>query len=125
MVNASHEFVTVDMCGIKAALVAKARAERTSVSSVVRAAIAGWLGCQASAVIAESTAASAGTVKLSIRFTCAEAERLALAARSAGLSRAAYLAGLVHGVPVLTADIGMRELKAALTASNAELASLV
>ena len=40
-------------------------------------------------------------VKLSIRLTPAEAEQLAAGARAAGLSRGAYLAGLIADVPVL------------------------
>jgi len=47
-------------------------------------------------------ASKSNTVKLSIRFTVDEAWRLAAGARTSGLSRAAYLAGLVASVPVLT-----------------------
>jgi hypothetical protein len=38
------------------------------------------------------------TVKLSIRLSTAEAAQLADAARAAGMSRGAYIAGLVGGV---------------------------
>src|SRR5689334_5271651 len=40
MNTASHDFVTVDMRGLKAALVARAHAERASVSVLVRRAVA-------------------------------------------------------------------------------------
>ena len=40
----THEFVTVDMRGLKAALVARAQAERVSVSVVVRRAVERELG---------------------------------------------------------------------------------
>ena len=40
----SHDFVTVDMRGLKAALVARAQAERVSVSVLVRGAVARGLG---------------------------------------------------------------------------------
>lgn len=40
MSNACHDFVSVDMRGMKAALVAHARARRVGVSTVVRAAVA-------------------------------------------------------------------------------------
>jgi hypothetical protein len=40
----AHDFVTVDMRGLKAALVARAQAQRTSVSALVRMAVARELG---------------------------------------------------------------------------------
>ena len=40
----THDFVTVDMRGLKAALVARAQAERVSVSVVVRRAVERELG---------------------------------------------------------------------------------
>ena len=44
MTSSSHDFVTVDMRGLKAALVARAQAERVSVSAVVRRAVQRELG---------------------------------------------------------------------------------
>ena len=65
------------------------------------------------------------TVKLSIRFTRAEVEQLSAGARSAGLSRAAYLAGLVANVHALRNGGATRpECLGALTASSGELATL-
>jgi hypothetical protein len=80
----SHDFVTVDMRGLKAALVARAYAQRVSVSMLVRGAVARDLGL---ADVAESdqTAAPAGTasratrVKLSIRMAPEAAQQLAAA----------------------------------------------
>jgi hypothetical protein len=57
-------------------------------------------------------------------MTTAEAARLAAGARGAGLSRGAYLAGLVDGVPVLTAGASRADHLASLVASNAELSTL-
>ena len=65
----------------------------------------------------------AGTVKLSIRFTPAEARRLDAGAKTAGLSRAAFLSGLLEGVNVLSTG-GRRDHLAALIASSAELSTL-
>lgn len=128
MTSSSHDFVTVDMRGLKAALVARAQAERVSVSVVVRRALKHELGLVAAVrePDAESTVArSASTVKLSIRLTKAEAEQLTAGARRAGLSRGAYLAGLLAGAPSLDAGSASRpECLAALNASCAELSTL-
>jgi glutathione S-transferase len=125
----THEFVTVDMRGLKAALVARAQAERVSVSVVVRRAVERELGSN----IASGEPACAGpfarlagpSVKLSIRLTGAEAEQFDAGARRAGLSRGAFLAGLLANVPSLTGDSASRvDCLAALTASSAELSTL-
>jgi hypothetical protein len=126
----THEFVTADMRGLKAALVARAQAERVSVSVVVRRAVARELGVlDASTAPAEAetpTAAPArAIVKLSIRLTSAEADQLDAGARRAGLSRGAFLAGLLANVPSLSGDASSRlDCLAALTASSAELSTL-
>jgi hypothetical protein len=124
----SSDFVTVDMRGLKAALVACAAQRRATVSVVVRTAVARELGLEgegrAMTSNEESGAADAvGWVKLSIRMRQSEAGRLDAGARAAGLSRGAYLAGLVDHVPVLLT--GSRpEYIAALIASCAELSTL-
>lgn len=123
----SHDFVTVDMRGLKAALVARAKADRMSVSVLVRAAVARELGLTVDADRKDPTAggtAAAACVKLSIRMTAEEVRNLDTGAHAAGLSRAAYLAGLIAQVPVLTAGGQRRESIASLVASNAELADL-
>ena len=76
----SHDFVTVDMRGLKAALVARAQAERVSVSVLVRGAVARELGLDKAGVDHQAASAdatsSAASVKLSIRMTPEEAEQL-------------------------------------------------
>ena len=129
MSTVSHDFVTVDMRGMKAALEARAQAERVSVSALVRRAIARELGLNVEAEShpgagAERTASGLTTVKLSVRLTLAEAEQLAAGARSTGLSRGAYLAGLVAGVPAIAAGFKRSDYLAALIASSAELSTL-
>jgi hypothetical protein len=129
MNTTAHDFVTVDMRGMKAALVARAQAERVSVSVLVRGAVARDLGlgveCQPQREdIPSCSASSAASVKLSIRMTTQEAQQLAASARAAGLSRGAYLAGLIANVPVLSAGGGRAEHIASLMASSAELATL-
>ena len=129
MNTTSHDLVTVDMRGLKAALVARAQSERVSVSVPVRSAVALELGL-AKAAVDQQAAAKAGSassatrVKLSIRLTSEEAERLAAGARAAGLSRGAYLAGLIADVPVLSAGASCTDHLATLIASSAELSTL-
>ena len=124
----THDFVTVEMRGLKAALVARAQAQRVSVSVLVRGAVARELGLAKAAVDQQATSAgatsSAASVKLSIRLTSEEAERLAAGARAAGLSRGAYLAGLIADVPVLSAGASRTDHLATLIASSAELSTL-
>jgi hypothetical protein len=129
MNTTAHDFVTVDMRGLKAALVARAQAERVSVSVLVRVAVARDLGfsveCEPQRAVAQSLSeSSSARVKLSIRMTAEEARQLAAGARAAGLSRGAYLAGLVANVPVLSNGGGRAEHIAALMASSAELSTL-
>ncbi len=123
MNNVSHDFVSVDMRGLKAALVARAQALRVSVSSIVRSAVACHLGLEGAAAPSrpEAEPITTNTVKLSIRLSPAEAAQLADGARAAGMSRGAYVAGLVGSVPVLSRRA---DHVAALTASCAELATL-
>lgn len=129
MNTTAHDFVTVDMRGLKAALVARAQAERVSVSVLVRGAVARDLGLAADDVASrmdEATERPSGatTVKLSIRMSTEEACQLVASARAAGLSRGAYLAGLIADVPVLSAGGGRTEHIATLMASCAELSTL-
>ena len=129
MNTSSHEFVTVDMRGLKAALVARAQADRVSVSARVRCAVARDLGVSVEGKLrpadtATPIASPAMSVKLSVRMTCDEARRLAASARAADLSRGAYLAGLIANVPVLSAGGGRAEHIATLVASSAELSTL-
>ena len=63
-------------------------------------------------------------VKLSIRLTNGEAKKLDAESRRAGLSRGAFLAGLLANVPSLSGSAGRLGYLAALTASNAELSTL-
>lgn len=128
MSSSSHDFVTVDMRGLKAALGASARAQRISVSVLVRRAVARELGeadadTQGRAGPRDGRHEVEAMLKLSIRLTASEAEQLAASARSAGLARGAYVAGLVRGVPVLAGGV-RKDLVASLTASCAELSSL-
>jgi hypothetical protein len=129
MAPSSRDRISVDLHGLRSALVERAQARRASVSMLVREAVERELG-----LIDESkepggatrAATSAGsTVKLSLRLTSNEAERFDAAARRAGLARGAFLAGLLADVPSLSGSGGSRlDCLAALTESNAELSTL-
>lgn len=129
MAPSSRDRISVDLHGLRAALVERAQARRASVSVLVREAVERELGhvdgskeCGG----ATGNAAPAGsTVKLSIRLTSDEADRFDAAARRAGLSRGVFLAGLLADVPALSGGAGSRlDCLAALTASSAELSTL-
>lgn len=122
---ASHEFVTVDMQGLKAALLARARAEGRSVSAVVRGAIASALGVDGPEGVYEDHAApipATGTVKVSIRIDAGGARLLAMRASRACLSRGAYLQALLEDAPQGGSPARGDQLRA-LVASNAAMAT--
>ena len=122
-----HDFVTVDMRGVRAALVARARERRVSVSVVVRDAVARALPSERAALEASRPSADmevpARTVKVSIRLTTNEVRRLDEGANAAGLARAAFLSGLIEGVNVLSSG-SRRDHLAALIQSSSELSTL-
>jgi hypothetical protein len=125
----SGDFVTVQMPSMKDALTERAHAQRVSVSALVRQAIARELAlvdCSSeSAVAMDVRVSEAPMVKMSIRLTRGEAEQLRAGARRAGLSRGAFLMGLLADVPSLSAGAGSRlDCLVALTASNSELSTL-
>ncbi|KJA10083.1 hypothetical protein RP29_13050 [Acidovorax temperans] len=124
----THDFVTVEMRGLKAALVTRAQAQRVSVSELVRSAVARDLNLSVEGEPdcgeLPPKAGRTASVKLSIRMTAHEVSQLVAGARAAGLSRGAYLAGLVANVPVLSDGGGRAEHIAALRVSSAELATL-
>ena len=68
--------------------------------------------------------ASQPQVKLSVRIAVPSGRRLDRTARAAGLSRGAYLTGLIDGAPAVVAATDRRAGFAALSASAAELALL-
>ncbi len=123
MSSASSDFVTVDLRGMKAALVARARADGVGLSTIVRRALARELALDLvpDASTSAPSAVMGRAIKVSIRLTAAEAAQLVTDAGAAGLSRGAYVGGLVLGIAV-TAQ--RRDHVAALTATCAELSTL-
>ena len=123
-----REFFTVDLRGLRAALSRRATEAGITESDVLRSALAVALGDgrgdPQNSPATGGASASQPQVKLSVRITCPVAERLDRKARAAGLSRGAYLTGLISGAPAVVAATDRRAGFAALSASAAELALL-
>jgi len=120
--------VTVDLRGLRAALSRRATEAGITESDVLRSALAVALGDDRGDLLNPATTGDASTsqpqVKLSVRITRPAAEHLDRKARAAGLSRGAYLTGLINGAPAVVAATDRRAGFAALSASAAELALL-
>jgi hypothetical protein len=123
-----REFFTVDLRGLRAALSRRATEAGITESDLLRSALAVALGDDRGDPLNPPTTgdanASHAQVKLSVRITCSAAERLDRKARAAGLSRGAYLTGLINDAPAVVAATDRRAGFAALSASAAELALL-
>ena len=69
MSNPSHDFVTVDMRGLKVAIVVRAKSERVSVSAFVRRAVAHELKANVPSVGQSRCPKDSALTKVSIRLT--------------------------------------------------------
>jgi len=128
MAPTSRDRISVDLRGLKAALFERARARGISPSDLVRATLADALDKAAPPItdrsLNESSEPVGDRVRLSLRMTRRDALATIAAARAAGLSPGAYVAGLVAGVPLLTTGAARSDHLAALIASSAELSTL-
>lgn len=126
MASVPQEFVTVDMRGLKPALIERSRVDRVSVSSLVRAFVKSGLGQEGAVEVGMPSRhpEPIPKVRLSVRISAAEARLIVNGAGEAGLSRAAFLAELIARAPRGVTSAARQEQLAALAASNAELATL-
>ena len=124
MANLHQDFVTVDLRGLKPALVERAQSERLSVSDVVRRAVARELNAADPGLSRRTCLADPRSTKVSIRLTRFEASALRARAESDGISMGALLAGFAMGVPDMRAGPGRAEFLKALVESSAELSTL-
>lgn len=103
--SSRRDLLTVDLRGMKAALVEHARARGVSPSEFVRAALAEALRSAVS-VVGSAPNTSPPTpepcVRLSLRMSGEDRVAVLARARQAGLTPGAFVASLVAGVPVLT-----------------------
>jgi hypothetical protein len=122
--------ISVDLGSLRGKLFEQARARGVRLSDFVRSSLADSLGTEVpvkpALVPAPPTPAApaSGRARLNLRMSAADAAAVIRAAHAAGLSPGAYMAGLVNGVPILSGGAERAEHLAALTQSNAELASL-
>lgn len=123
-----RERISVDLKGLKEALMERSQALGVSPSELLRQALLQALDTPAtpkreSAVRSPWTRPSDRT-RLCLRMGQEEAIATLAAAKRAGLSPGDYVAGLVAGVPVLLNGGGRSDHIAALTTSNAHVANL-
>jgi hypothetical protein len=129
MALASRDRISVDLRGLKVALLERARARGSSPSEFVRMLLADALG-GASAEGSEALrfGVAPGPIvartRLSLRMHRDDAHSLIAAARSAEMPLGSFVAGLLAGIPALHDGASPRQCTPALVASNAELATL-
>ena len=128
MTPSSRDRISVDLRGLKAALFERARARGISPSRLVREALVESVGhIDPSGFDRVARGASSpveGRVRLSLRMGREDALATIAAARHAGLSPGAFVAGLVAGVPALSGGASRADHLATLIASSAELSTL-
>lgn len=126
MAPSSRDRISVDLRGLKAAVVERSRAMRTTPSDFIRSVLANALQTEpaVAAVATAGTNAGCARTRLSLRMQRDEARLVVERARAAGLPTGADVAGLCAGVPVLTRGDRPGDHAAALVASCAELSTL-
>jgi hypothetical protein len=129
MASSSRDRISVDLRGLKAALIEHARVLGVSPSDFVRAVLADVLKGRAAPSLMRAThqrdcEPSGRRVRLSMRLSRDDVRMIHLAADRAGLPVGAYVAGLAAGIPALTSAATPAGPLAALIASNATMASL-
>jgi hypothetical protein len=128
MAPSSRDRISVDLRGLKAPLFERARARGVSPSGLVRDALIDALGRTEPSILDQAAAGAPlpmeDRVRLSLRMSREEASVTLTAARQAGLTPGAFVAGLVAGVPALLGGASRDAHIAALIGSSAELSTL-
>jgi thioredoxin-like negative regulator of GroEL len=129
MTPSSRDRISVDLRGLRAALFERARSQGVSPSELVRVVLEKALGQAEQQPLGRVTnvvcAPSEARARLSLRMTRTEALAVLAAARQAGMAPGAYVVGLLAAVPVLTGGSSRANHIAELTASSAELSTLI
>jgi len=127
MEPSSRDRISVDLHGLKAALIERAQTLGVSPSAWVRTTLALALDGPAerkSPVAApHQKAPGAGRVRLTLRMTREQAMETAEAARQAGMTPGDFVADLVAGVPAVAGSASRADHIATLIASCAELST--
>ncbi|NUZ08265.1 hypothetical protein [Piscinibacter koreensis] len=120
--------ITIDLQGLRAALVERANAAGQSPSELVRQLLAAALGRGGPADIAAPALpehhARRARARVFLRMSCDDAVLLRDRARRAGMPPGEYVATLIAEVPAVAAATSCTDQRAALIASTAELATL-
>ena len=126
MAPSSRDRISVDLRGLKAALIARSRERCVSPSEFVRSAVMAALGADAAVASTPALRPSCAPdrVRLSMRIQRDHAQRVLRGARDAGLTTGDFVVALVANAPVLEPAASAATHLAALTASCAELATL-
>ena len=124
----SRDRISVDLHGLKAALLDRAQALGVTPSRFVRSTLAEALGQSVDLYPDRRQhgppAGRGDRVRLYLRMSCEHAHATLLAARCARMPLGDYIGGLVAGVPVLSAGGSRADHIATLVASTAELSTL-
>ena len=128
MPASSRDRISVDLHGLKAALFDQVQVRGVSLSDFVRNALIDVLGrsdpLAQSRSVSNEFVSTQTRVRLSLRMRSDESSATLAAARHAGPTPGAYVAGLVAGIPALTGGASRADHVAALIASSAELSTL-
>jgi hypothetical protein len=127
MAPSSRDRISVDLRGLKAALLAQSAAKKLTPSDFVRTLLAEALdhGSVSGPLVGNpSVDPSDGRVRISLRLSASDAASLTAAAKTASLPLGTYVAGLAAGIPVLTHGTDRNQHLTALVRSSAELSTL-
>jgi hypothetical protein len=120
-----RDLLTVDLCGLKAPLLARARHQGVSASRLVRDALAPFLLDSSSDGAHGSATASTGTrIRVSLRISQEDAIELRDRARAAGVGLGCYVVEAMRAAGDLPSSNERSARLAALIQSNAEIAAL-
>ena len=128
METQSRERISIDLQGLKEALMERSQALGVSPSELLRKALLQALEMPAvqerAAAVRPSMKRPSDRTRLCLRMGQEEATATLAAAKQAGMSPGDYVACLVAGVPVLLNGGGRSDHIEALTTSNAHVANL-
>lgn len=128
MASSSRDRLSVDLHGLKAALLERAKALGVTPSGFVRSTLAEALGqsldLDPDRLTGGPPGGRSGRVRLCLRMSRENARATTGAARDARMPLGDYISGLVAGVPVLSAGGSRGDHIAMLVASTAELSTL-
>jgi hypothetical protein len=124
MTASSRERISIDLQGLKPALLASAQARRLSPSEFIRQALAFGLDRSAPALDDRPEGLRPARVRIGLRLEAEWATALRTAAKAAGLSAGDFVSSLLAGAQPGTASARPVDQAAALTTSCSALTSL-